>query len=348
MIRRKIIPLVWAVLALWAATLPAYGESVATVTTTALKKGSLPVTLRVYGRVEAGADARQTIMTPVAATIENVFVQQGAEVVKGTPLVRLVPRPQVVSSYIQAQVALRVAGDLVRRTKKMVGEHLATAQQLAQAQQSQSDAEATLAALTKQGAKGPDILRAPFDAVVTAISVHPGAIVAEGSPLVDLSRPNGLILKAGAVPAQALTIAKGDAARITPLGANQSFSGTVILRGQIADPTTGLVPVEISLPAGKFFPGQSVEAVITTGNAQGYIVPHEAILVNEKGGNYVVQAVSGAAKLVPVQILVAGDTRNVVNGRLDASAPVVLTGNYQLEEGMKLRVDPPLDNKAAQ
>jgi RND family efflux transporter MFP subunit len=347
MIRHLFLLLACTVAGLSIGNLTAYGEPVAEVTTTALQNGSLPIMLHVYGRVEARSDARQTIMAPLAATIEDVFVRQGAEVAKGAPLVTLAPSPEMASSYSKAQTALHVAKDLVRRTQKMVKAHLATAQQLAQAQQSKSDAEVTLAALKKQGAVGPSILRAPFAAVVTTVPARPGAIIAEGAPLVDLSRPEGLVLQAGVVPEQALAIAYGNDVRITPIGGRQSYAGKVLLRGDIADPNTGLVPVEISLPAGKFISGESAEAKITTGLARGVIVPHAAILVDEKGGNYVVQAVGGKAKTVVVQILAESDNKDIITGKLDMTAPLVVTGNYQLEEGMKLRVDPPTAQKDA-
>jgi hypothetical protein len=154
-------------------------------------------------------------------------------------------------------------------------------------------------------------------------------------------------LQAGVVPEQALAIAYGNDVRITPIGGRQSYAGKVLLRGDIADPNTGLVPVEISLPAGDFISGESAEAKITTGLARGIIVPHAAILVDEKGGNYVVQAVGGKAKTVVVQILAESVTKDIITGKLDMTAPLVVTGNYQLEEGMKLRVDPPKAQKDA-
>ncbi len=341
MIYRILMSLLCTVLVMGFRAVPARCEAVAEVTTTTLQKGSLPVTTHAYGHVEASADARRTIMAPLSATIEEVLVRQGAEVAKDTPLIRLMPSPQEAAAYSQAQTALQVARELVQRTRKMVRQHLVTGQQLAQAQKSKSDAQAALAALKTQGADGPVILRAPFAAIVTTVSVQQGAIVARGTTLLDLSRPDDLVLKAGVVPAKAATIGQGDPARVTLIGGSRSFSGKVVLCGAIVDPVTGLVPVEIALPAGKFFPGESAEAAIATSRAEGYLVPHAAILVDEKGGTYVVQAVGGAAKMVPVHILAAGADQNVIVGRLDATAPLVLTGNYQLEEGMKLRIAPP-------
>jgi hypothetical protein len=44
------------------------------------------------------------------------------------------------------------------------------------------------------------------------------------------------------------------------------------------------------------------------------------------------------AKTVHIQVLGAHDDENVISGPLDASAPVVVAGNHQLQDGMKVRL----------
>lgn len=45
------------------------------------------------------------------------------------------------------------------------------------------------------------------------------------------------------------------------------------------------------------------------------------------------------AKLIPVNVLVADGDRDVIAGALDAGTPLILDGNYQLQDGMKVRFD---------
>lgn len=313
-----------------------------------LKKGSLPQTVTAYGRVEPSASALRTIMAPAAAVVDEIYVRQGQEVDINARLLRLAPSPATQSAYSQAESALRVASDLVARTRSMVQQHLATAQQLADAEKSQADAKAALAALQAQGAGGANTLKAPFRAVVTAIATSPGAIVSEGTTLLSLAGRGEMVLKAGVIPAEAASIAAEDAATIKAVGQSDSVTGKVVLRGAMVDPTGGTIPIEIALPAGKFLPGQAAVATITTGEATGYIVPHEAVLVDDQGHPYVVQAPNMTAKRVPVRILGAAGDQDVVDGPFDAAAPLVLAGNYQLKDGMKMHtsdnsgaVDPP-------
>jgi membrane fusion protein (multidrug efflux system) len=315
---------------------PETGPSVA-VELTALHKGSLPRIVTAYGMVGTSPAAQQTIQAPVAAVVDAIYAKPGEQVAANAPLLRLGPSPTTAASYTQAVTALQAANEEVQRTRTLLGQHLATRQQLATAEKATADAQATLAALKTEGAGSPQVLRAAFPAVVTAVSTSPGAIVAQGAALLDLARPSELVLHAGVVPSQAVAIKTRDAASIVPLGERQPADGQVLLRGSVVDPKTGLVAVDVSLPASGFFAGEMAQVDIVVGQAEGYVVPHEAILVNDQGAPYVVQAVGGRARQVPVQIVLSDGAKDVISGSLDPAAPLVLAGNYQLTNGMTIR-----------
>jgi RND family efflux transporter MFP subunit len=270
-------------------------------------------------------------------------VRAGQEIAQGAPLLQLVPNPQTSAQYAQAVSAQQAAGETLERTQALLAEQLATHQQVADARKALADARATLVALRAQGASGPTTLRAPYHAIVTAVSASLHAIVMEGTALLDLARPNALVLQAGVVPDEAAAIARGDSAEITPVGAARSYTGKVVLRGSVVDTANGLVPIQISLPPGALLPGQSAETTITTGMVHGYVVPHAAILVDDNGNPYVVQAVQMKAKIVQVHVLNAAGDQDVIDGALDAAAPLILTGNYQLQDGMQVRVQSAAD-----
>jgi membrane fusion protein, multidrug efflux system len=308
------------------------------VTLTRLKEGTLPHVVVGYGTVEPSAAGHKTIMAPVAAVVEGIDVRLGEEVPPGAPLIRLSPSPAAAASYTQAMSALAVAEHLVASTRKLTAGRLATVQQLADAEKAESDARSQLQALEAVGAGGPHVIRAPFRAIVTVVSTTPGAIVGEGSALLDLAAPQNLVLNVGVVPAQAAAIHANDAATVQLIGASQPVPAKVLLCGAVAEADTGLVPVAISLPHGNFLPGEMARAAITTGEMRGYVVPHEAILVNDGGEPYVVQAVNGVAHKVPVHVLGSRADQDVISGALDSRAPLVLSGNYQLDDGMKVRL----------
>src|SRR5690242_7311047 len=137
------------------------------VTLTTLKEGSLPHVIVGYGTVEPSASGHKTIMAPVSAVVADIDVRLGEEVPAGAPLIRLAPSPATAASFTQAKSALAVAERLVASTRRLMAGHLATAQQLADAEKSESDARAQLQALETEGAGGPHVIRAPFQAIVT-------------------------------------------------------------------------------------------------------------------------------------------------------------------------------------
>lgn len=341
--------IVWALVAVSAAFVPAFARaddapdasdanSSVLVTLTRLQEGSLPHVVLGYGTVEPSAAGHKTVMAPVAAVVAGIEVRLGEEVPAGAPLIRLAPSPATAASYTQAKSALAVAERLVASTRKLVAGHLATTQQLADAEKSESDARSTLQALDAVGAGGSHVIRAPFRAIVTALSTTPGSIVAEGAALLDLAAPQNLVLNVGVVPAQAAAIHANDKATVELIGAGEGVPTKVLLCGAVAEADTGLVPVEIALPPGRFLPGEMAQAAITTGEMRGYVVPHEAVLVNDSGELYVVQAVNGVAHKVTVRVLDAQGDQDVISGALDARAPLVLSGNHQLDDGMKVRL----------
>lgn len=302
-----------------------------------LQKGSMPLHVTLYGSVQASARAQQTIMAPAAAEVAAIGVRLGEAVPAGKALMQLAPTPASVASYAQARSALDVAEQALERTRSLLQQHLATAQQLDDARKSAADARATLDSLRAEGAGGTLTVRAPFASTVTALSVSVGTLVGQGSALLQLVRPQGLILLAGAVPQSAASIRVGDDVSITAIGAASALQGKVLLRGEVVDPGSGLVPIEITVPAGSLLPGEQGVASVTTGQVEAYLVPHEAMLLDDEGNPYVVQVVGGIAKKVDVRVLGMQDGRDAIAGALTPSAPVALSGNYQLEDGMKVR-----------
>ncbi len=303
-----------------------------------LKKGSLPVSITTYGRVMPAEKARESISAPIAARVSNINVHVGDAVDKGTPMITLTPSPESRAAYKQAKQAVLTADHLLERSRSLANAHLETAAQLAQDEKTAADANSTLEALQEEGANGAATLKAPFKAIVMSVSVSSGAVVAPGTPLIELANPKGLVFKTGVVPAQAAQIKKGDAVTMTPFSGSGTFHGRVVLRGSVVSVQNGLIPVDVSIADGDPLAGEMAKAVISTGEQHGYVVPHAAILLNDSGQTYVVQSVKMAAKKVPVTVIGSQGDMDVVSGKLIAGAPVVGAGSYQLDDGDKMRL----------
>jgi membrane fusion protein (multidrug efflux system) len=313
-------------------------DAVALVTLADVAKGSIPVTVTAYGQVQPGDTAQQSIGAPLSVRVSNVMVKAGEQVPAGTKLLTVVPSPESSAAYKQAKLALRLANEIVERDQATAKLHLLTASDLARAEKDLEAAKSDLAVLEEEGAAGPNTFTAPFDAIVMKVDSGPGSVVAQGAPLVELAKPEGLVLEVGVVAAQAASIVSGNDVTIAPLSGATPLSGKVLVREVVVDQTTGLVPVQIEFPLGKMLAGEMARAVITTGSAEGYVVPHEAILVDDDGSNFLWQSIDMEAKKVKIHVVAAGGDKDVVEGKINAKAQIVLSGNKQLDDGTKMRV----------
>jgi membrane fusion protein, multidrug efflux system len=310
----------------------------AEVTLTKLHKGSVDHIVVAYGKVEASDSASRSLQAEMGAVVSEVDVRVGQQVAKDAPLLVLRPSPKTTADYNQAKSTVSSASAEVDRTRKLLGDHLATTQQLADAQKALSDARSNLAAMEAQGAGATQTVRSPDAAIVTALSVKPGEIVSEGGALVELAEQGRLVLGVGVTPSQAEMIEAGDTVTITRIGETDKYAGKVESRGSVVDADDGLVNVNIALPQGKFFLGEMGQAAIATAKVAGYVVPHQALLVDDSGKNYVVQSDDLTAKKVVVKVLEAAGDTDVIDGPLDAKLPLVLVGAHQLDDGDKMRL----------
>ena len=301
-------------------------NSSALVKLATMKQGSLPTYVTAFGQVEPAANAREGITAPFGARVQTVAVQTGQEVTKGTTLVTVVPGPDTKAAY-------KLAKDTYDRTLQLAKAHLATANDLAKAQ---SD----LSVLEEEGASGPLTIKAPYDAIVLKVDAAQGAIVSHGDSLLEIAKPDGLVVKVGVDPAQALSVKPGQDVTLTPFSQSGApVKGKVAVRSAVINSETGLVPTEITFPPGKLLVGEMIRASIQNGEQSGFVVPHSAILVDDDGTIYVVQADNMEAKKVAVDILASDGKQDVISGDdLNPKLEVVTTGSKQLDDGTKLRV----------
>ena len=325
-----------------AGTQPALAQDQAGVSAlvqlTPLMQGKLPKQVRGFGRVIPAEAARTAITADVAGEVSTVDVYQGEFVRKGAKLMTIAPSAEMLSSYKQAQLAVQFARQLLEETRSLLQAHLKTRADLEIQQQALANARLKLAALRQIGADGPRRVVAPHDAVVLVLNAGPGAAVSKGAQLADLADPSDLLLDVQIPPNEARNIAVGHAAKIVATDSGATFHGKVVSKSGMVSTAGGLARVQVSVPKGKMMIGEHAMALIDEARMAGYLVPHSAILVNDGGHAYVVQSVHGTGHLVPVDVVASGGGKDIVQGKLVPGADIVLAGNHQVTEGMKLRV----------
>ncbi len=312
----------------------------ALVTTETPRRGVLPATVTGYGTARPAPGASVALAVQHAGEIARLDVTQGETVAKGAPLLTIAAAPAVVAQLRQARTALALARGERAHTAQLRAQHLATQDQLAQADRAVADATATLEALRREGGGVPvQVLRAPFAGFVAAVAVTQGQLVAANAPLLTLNRQGGLVVTVGIDPAAQAQLRPGQPARLIPLGGGATLAGTVRVVSAMIDPRTHLVDTVIDVRAGDPLGGESYRAVIRVGEHAGWIVPRDAVLTDAEGPA-VFQVARGHAVRVGVRVLGEHGARSVVAGPVDPKRPLVTTGNYQLSPGMAVRLAP--------
>lgn len=301
------------------------------------RQGTLPRMVDAYGSVGAALSGTITLSEAQPGQITALFAAPGMAVRAGQPLATFITAPAARSSYLQAVAALTAARKQQQTTAQLLSQQLATQDQMTQAAKAVTDAQTSLAALKADGAgQAVHTITAPFGGIVTAVSVAQGDRIQGGAPILTAARASGIVVTAGVDPADRAGIAPGQAASLRRLSGGGALQGQVIRVDSALNPVSRLVDVDISFPAGALLPGEAMQIGIETGQVQGWVVPHRAV-VTAGGPARVFQIVGGKAKAVLVRVVLASDRGDVVQGALDAGKPLIVDGAYQVGDGDAVR-----------
>jgi RND family efflux transporter MFP subunit len=307
------------------------------VSTIALTPNSLPATVSAYGSIGAGAGAENAITIGAGGIIAAIPVIQGQQVAAGATLAVIAADPQSIADLRRAETAVTAARGNRAHVAALLASRLATNADLANADQSLSDAETTLAVLRATGAGTNRTISAPFAGVISAVLAAPGTLQPPSAVLLRLIDTHTLVATVGVPPGTAGAVQPGDPAALTMLNSGAVISGRVLSAAAMLDPQTGLTDVTISLD-GPAPLGEPVQAVITTGTLSGYVVPRDAVQNDDKG-DYAFQVdAKNIAHRVSVHVLGSAGDQTVLAPDLNATKPLVTTGAYQLDDGTAVRM----------
>ena len=329
----------WLLLAALGMSLPARADEPASVLveTETPKRGSLPDVLVAYGTAAPALDGGMTLSLPQEGRVLGIAVTPGAQVRKGDRLITFGASAAASSTYQQAVSALALARTQRAHTAQLLGQQLATRDQLAQADKALSDAQSALDALRREGAgQATQDLTAPFDGIVAAVPVAVGDRLQPSTPLLTLTRLDGLVVTVGIEPAARSRIAPGQPAQLQPLAGGAAVAGHVLRIDGVLNAKTRLVDADIAIPVGAALSGEAFRAAITVGQLTGWLAPHAAVLTGAEGAT-VFQVNAGKAVRVSVQVTGQSGDTDVLAGPLDPARKLVTVGNYQLDDGAAVR-----------
>ena len=245
--------------------------------------------------------------------------------------------PATRSAYQQAESAAQLARSELARTAQMAAQRLATQSQLAAAHKALADAQAALdAQRALGGGSAEETITAPADGVVTALSVGQGERFAANAPLLTFTPDQALVAELGVQPPDGSKLRAGLAVRLRgAYGDAPAIAGTLTMIGASIDPQSHLLPARVSLPAqagATLVAGTPLQATIETRDVTAWAVPRDAVL-HDDHGDYLFQLEHGKAKRVNVTLRSPDGDPVGVRGPLDAKAPVIVQGVYELHDG---------------
>ncbi|MBU6514021.1 MAG: efflux RND transporter periplasmic adaptor subunit [Betaproteobacteria bacterium] len=321
----------------------------APVQTVPARLAPLAQTVRAYGIASMAPADVTDVNVPFTARIARLWVSAGQHVVAGAPLADLAPDPAALLAYRQASSAADLARSELARTEKLYEQQLATQSQLAQARKAVSDADQALAAQRQLGAmSAQQRIKAPAEGVVVALSATQGAQIQAGAPLMQLARTGAgtdgarARILLGVEPADSARVRDGMPVMLRPVTVSAGGSplrGTVQMVGRAIDPQTQLVNVAVGVtdPGAVILPGARLAADISISQGEHWIVPRPAVL-RDATGDYVFQINNGRAQRVGVTTVVDQGASLGVDGPINRAWPIVATGNYELKDGMAVRI----------
>jgi membrane fusion protein (multidrug efflux system) len=294
----------------------------------------------------------------VVSFIQEIRVDRGARVRKGELLVQLTA-PEVVAQQGQAAAALgaaqaKLASDRATyerlanaaKTPGVVAENdVNIARQTAASDASLVKSASESAIAAKQLGAYLEIL-APFDGVVTARNLHPGALVGPAAasagalPILQLVTVNRLRLVV-AVPENNVQAARpGDALSFTvPTAPGRTFQAPITRLAEAVDDRTRTMSVEADVPnqTGELTPGSFATVQWPIQRSYPTLQVPTTAIANDQQRQFVIKVANGAATWIDVTTGMTIDTAQEVFGNLTPGDLVVKRGTDAIHSGAKVK-----------
>jgi membrane fusion protein (multidrug efflux system) len=313
-----------------------------------------PVVPTSLATAEILANRQSNIRSETAGRVVAVLIEAGDRVEDNQVLLRLdVGRSASAAQAANAAVAqtdaqLNQAERELARTQKLVKtgglpeQRLDDAQDAVRLASAARDAARAEAKLARRGLTEA-VVRAPFGGTVVERFVELGEYLAPGSPLLTLADTSLLKARVLLDPREALDVSVGRRATVSVYARpGEEFGGQVVRVGEVIDPRTRRLPVEIELDDhdGRLRPGLVARFSVQTGEPRTVIqVPLDGIF--ERFGNQHVYVVEDG--VAHRRAIVLGPVRTghaeVVEG-LRPGEVVVSKGVTRVVDGSKVRIVP--------
>jgi RND family efflux transporter MFP subunit len=255
--------------------------------------------------------------------------------------------PEVDQQVANAQAAYVLQQATDARTQELVRTGIVAKQNGDETRSALKQAEATLAQL--KATREYEQIRAPFDGVVTARNVDPGALIPQatgstvGTPIVTVASVATVRVLADLPQSAAPRIQVGDSATITVVEyPGRDFTGAVSRRAEALRPATRTMLVEVDVPNDdrKLYPGMYATARFTMTRAEGPpTVPDDTLVF--RGGEVYVPVVRDSRLVLAKVTLGYDDGRTVeITAGIEPDEMIAMNVGQSARDGELVRAMP--------
>ena len=317
-------------------------EVTATVRVVPIRESAIHRSVTAYGEVIPPPGGVQAVSVPFDAQILTLDVQEGQAASRGMLLMTVTGSPDAKLALAQARAQAHSDEESYRQVEARHGLKLADDAALAQAKGAFEASEARLKSLEARGLQGVHALTSPTDGTVLRLPFARGAVIPAGTALAEVAGLDHLQVHLGIQPSDAAVLHTGDpvALELVASAGNAPIQGTVASISPAINASTRLVDAYVTLPKGSSLHlGAYVRGTFALASDTGLVVPYAAVL--PEGQEEVLYTVrNDRAVRHTVKLAFETDKEALVSGPgLAAGDLVVVSGNYELTEGMALKVE---------
>jgi membrane fusion protein (multidrug efflux system) len=290
-----------------------------------------------------------TLYAKVSGYLQSVNVDKG-DSVKAGQVLAVIDDPELKDRYNQAQSEYAIKKVTYERLRNVWKENpdVIAKQDVDVAEAGYLGAKHAM----EQTASMLDYtkVRAPYNGVVTARFVDPGALVQAATSSATQAVPLFTVMDTSTLRFY-ISVPQEDAAFVKPgtlaviavrdLG-GKSLNAPVTRSTQVLDPTTRTMLVEIDVPnqGNQFAPGMFAEVVLDLRRHRDALVVPPGALVSENSAKSVYVVDQGRAKKVPVTTDIDDGVWVEIASGLTGSEDVVVVGKARLADGMAVKASP--------
>jgi membrane fusion protein (multidrug efflux system) len=287
--------------------------------------------------------AMQGVMmkSEVAGRITKIYVDSGADVNAGDPLVDIDP------GMMQAQLASAIAkanlsSDYYNRALDLTQKGALSKQDLDTALSNKNSDAAVVQQYQAQLAQYQ--IHAPFSGRLGLRQFNLGDYITAGQALVNLQQLDPLRVDF-TIPENFLSLINvGDAIQIqSDTLPDQIVKGSVSAIDSAIDPTTRTIALRATVPnpQQKLLPGGFVQVTLLAGKPQMLVTIPQIAVVFDPTGSYVYTVVNQHAVKTSITIAQQNNTQVAVSAGLKANDQVVSAGQLKIGDGLPVMIAPP-------